>query len=360
LVFPSSLTRIAMVRGSPGDFLYFRFEGYFAVTTNTLQFGAAIEVVISLGPFNIRGFLGFDALIRFQPFHFQFGIHASVKVRWKSHNLGGLDLSGELSGPGPVVFRGEVCFEILWFEICFKETFTLGSSSPPAVTTVASAVAELAAELGDPANVRSDGAVDARVAVEPATNTTLPVVSPLGQAVWSQTRAPLDLLLQRFEGARLARAETVTATGAQVTGPDVDWFAPGGFAELSDADALNRRAFERLHAGVRLGADGSDNGPSTVMTVTVKVIRLPAPPILLTAFALPLWLQAAVAGRIGSPERATVVPKLAVHDERWTVHGDGGGVAVAGVSQAQAHQLATVGGAGTAVAAVDHVGAMAF
>lgn len=360
LVFPASLTRIAMVRGTPQDFLYFRFEGYFAVTTNTLQFGAAVEVIISLGNFNIRGFLGFDALIRFQPFHFQFSIAASVKVRYKSHNLGGLNLRGELSGPGPVVFRGKVCFEILWFDICFEETFKLGSSVPPAVTPVASAVAELAGELEEPGNLRAIGGTDERVVVEPAKDTSLPVVSPLGQAAWTQELAPLDLLLQRFGGAPLTRAETVRATGPLVTAPEVDWFAPGSFTELGDADALNRRAFERLHGGVRIGTSGTADGPSTTITVQVKQIRLPAPPVLLIALAMPAWLLRATAGRLGAVERDEVAPVLAVHDEVWSVHGSGGGVVADELSQAQAHQLATVGGAGSAVAAVDTVPAMAF
>jgi hypothetical protein len=360
LVFPSSLTRIAMVRGAPGDLLYFRFEGYFAVTTNSLQFGASIEVIISLGPFNIRGFLGFDALIRFSPFHFQFGIHATVQVRYNSHTLGGLDLEGDLSGPGPVVFHGKVTYEILFFEISFEETFTLGSSTPPAVTPVASAAKVILGELAIPANVSSTGASDARVAVEPATTTTLPVISPLGQALWRQDKAPLDLLLQRFEGAPLVKPETVTVTGAAVSAPESDWFAPGSFTDLTDADALNRRAFERLHAGVRLGADGADDGPASTLTVTTKVIRLPAPPIFLVAFALPGWLQAAVAGRIGAVERAPVTPAVAIRDETWNVHGSGGGVVHADVSQAQAHQLAVAGNAGVAVAAADHVGTMAF
>jgi hypothetical protein len=198
------------------------------------------------------------------------------------------------------------------------------------------------------------------VAVEPATDTALPVISPLGQALWTQQRAPLDLLLQRCEGAPMSRPETVTATGSGVTGPESDWFAPGGFAQLTDADALNRRAFERLHAGVRLGADGADDGPHGELTVTTKVIRLPAPASFVTAFALPGWLQAAVAGRIGATERAVVAPALVVHDEVWQVHSAGGGVAHAVVSQAQAHQLAVAGGAGVAVAATDHIGAMAF
>ena len=55
LVFPASLTRIAMVRGAPDDFIYLRFEGYFAVTTNTLQFGAAVELIINAGPIYAAG-----------------------------------------------------------------------------------------------------------------------------------------------------------------------------------------------------------------------------------------------------------------------------------------------------------------
>jgi hypothetical protein len=361
LVFPASLTRVAMTRGTPTDDLYFRFEGYFAVTTNSLQFGASVEVIVNAGSFNIRGFLGFDALIRFQPFHFSFTISASVKVRWKGRTLAGLELRGELSGPGPVVFRGKVCIELLFFDICFEETFTLGSLLGPVVTAIASAVAELLAELVDPANLRAAGAADPFVAVAPAeAGTSLPVVSPVGQLAWSQERAPLDLLLQRFEGAPLNSPETVSATGPQVTGPDEDWFAPGGFAELSDADALNRRAFERLHGGVRLGVAGTDDGPSAEIPVEVKQIRIPAPPVVLVAAVLPAWVLRAAAGRAGTIERDPVVPALGVRSEAWVLRGGDGAVLTGDLSQAQAHQLATVAAAGTAVARADTVAAFAF
>jgi hypothetical protein len=361
LVFPASLTRVAMTRGTPTDDLYFRFEGYFAITTNSLQFGASVEVIANAGSFNIRGFLGFDALIRFQPFHFSFTISASVKVRWKGRTLAGLELRGELSGPGPVVFRGKVCIELLFFDICFEETFTLGSLVPPVVIAIASAVAELLAELVKPANLRAAGAADPFVAVAPAeAGISLPVVSPVGQLVWSQERAPLDLLLQRFEGAPLTTPETVSATGPQVTGPDEDWFAPGGFAELSDADALNRRAFERLHGGVRLGVAGTDDGPSAEIDVEVKQIRIPAPPVVLVAAVLPAWVLRAAAGRAGTIERDPVVPALGVRSEAWVLRGGDGAVVADGLSQAQAHQLATVAAAGTAVARADTVAAFAF
>ena len=136
LMFPSSLTRIAMTRGTPKDSLYFRFEGYFAITTNTVQFGAAVEVIVNLGSFDIRGALAFDTLIERSPFHFVCVLHASVHVRWKGRNIGGLDLSGELSGPGPVIFRAKVSFDILFCTISFNHTFRLGSAVPAALRPV--------------------------------------------------------------------------------------------------------------------------------------------------------------------------------------------------------------------------------
>jgi hypothetical protein len=362
LVFPSSLTRIAASRGAPTDPLHMRLEGYFAITTNTLQFGAAVEVLVNAGPINARGFIGFDALIRFQPFYFQVDFSASVRVRYKSHTLGGVSLNGTLTGPAPVTFRGKLCIEILWFDICWSDTFTFGSSATPAVTPVASAVGELLGELSDPINLTAGDADDRHVVLNPAPGgLALPVVRPGAQLTWSQDRAPLDLLLQRFEGAPLSQPETVTASGAHVTGSADDWFAPGGFAELSDSEALNRKAFERLHGGVRLGASGVVNGRQETRPIEVQQIRLPEEPVIGFDLLFPLWLLRAVDGRLGVAERTSIVPVLAVHDEAWAVHGGNGSLLAAGMSEAQAHQVAKLGpGGGAAIAASDVVAAIGF
>lgn len=362
LVFPASLTRIAMVRGEPSDRLYLRFEGYFAVTTNTLQFGAAVEAIINAGKFNIQGILRFDALIRFEPFHFQFDIRASVRVRYKSRNLGGLTFTGSLSGPGPVILRGKVCIELLFFDICFEETFRIGSANPPAVTSVASAVAALLEELDRPANLHASETVDRWVAVRPSpTDLAQPLVSPVGQLVWAQSRAPLGLLLQRIGGAPLAAAELVEATSPAIAGPELDWFAPGSFADLTDAEALGRRAFERLAGGVRFGLPGTDDGPAATRTVTVKQIRLPAAATrVLTAESFPAWLTAAAQARLGVPTDEPATPGLTVHEETWTVSDLAGAPVAAGLSQSQAHQLAALGGPRVAAASTDRIAAFAF
>ncbi len=362
LVFPPSLTRIAAVRGAPSDALYLRLEGYFAVTTNTLQFGAAIEAIVNAGPLNARGFVGIDALIRFTPFWFQVDFVASFRVRYKSHTLAGVDVEGTLSGPGPVTFRGKLTIKILFLKFSWSETFTFGSTSEPAVSPVSSAVAELAASLEEPGNLASEGADDRYVLVAPPpAGVLLPVVPPGQQLAWRQDRAPLDLLLERFENAPLVTPETVSASGDHVTGDARDWFAPGSFAELTESEALSRKAFERLTAGVRLGTDGVADGREVELEVVVEQIRLPHDPVPVAGLLLPDWLLRASDARVGGLLADPVGGAIAALDEPWAVFGGDGVALVTDLTQSQAHQLAKHQPAGgAAVAATDKVPAFSF
>jgi hypothetical protein len=353
LSFPSSLTRVALTRGKRTDLLYLRFEAYFAITTNTLQFGAALEVIVNAGPFKAEGFLGFDALIRFTPFHFEFAFRASLRISVFGFTLAGVRIAGSLAGPGPITFSGTLTIEILFFEISWSGTFTIGSKTPPAVTAVDSALGPLGKELRAAGNLQAGGGGDPWVSLAPpGPGTTLPVLAPSGRLVWSQKRAPLGLLLQRFENAPLTHKETITAAGPQVTGQVADWFAPGSFAELGDADALNQRAFQRLQGGVQLGADGEAASGSLTHTVQVKQFRIPATsPSPGAAFTFFAWLLAALNRRDGA-EGVAWAPAVTVKEETWRVVRPDGTELASGVSEAQAHQLARAHGA-VAVAAGD-------
>jgi hypothetical protein len=57
-----------------------RIEGYFAVTSNTVQFGARAELFFGLDEINVQGHLAFDALFQFSPFYFIISISASFSV----------------------------------------------------------------------------------------------------------------------------------------------------------------------------------------------------------------------------------------------------------------------------------------
>src|SRR5262249_41242785 len=58
--------------------LSFRASGYLAITSNSFQAGADIEVGIDLDVISASGFLRFDAIIQFDPFH----LHADYSAGW--------------------------------------------------------------------------------------------------------------------------------------------------------------------------------------------------------------------------------------------------------------------------------------
>ena len=301
---------------------------------------------INSGGFIVHGTLAFDALIQFTPFHFQFDIRASVDVAYTGHSLAGLTLTGSLTGPGPVVLQAKVCIELLFFDICFSHTFTLGSSTPPPSPDAGDLLGLLVTELSDPARLRADGGADTRVALAPADPTlALPLVAPVGALVWEQHRAPLGLLLTRLGGVPLAAPTQVSASCPLSTSPVTEWFAPGQFADLSDAEALTRPAYDRLAGGLAISASAGDDGPSVTRPVTVRQLRIPQPPVSKPGHAFPPWLVGGAA--------VAVQPLVAVGTENWTVRTAAG--ELAGLSPAQARHLADAVPAALAFPTTDRV-----
>ncbi len=356
LPVPKTIDRLAMSYGHPDDRIYLRFEGYFAITSNSVQFGASVEVSAKLGPFRITGFIGFDALIRFEPFYFTISFQASVRLKWKGRTLAGISVKGTLSGPGPVKFTGRACVEVLFFDICKSGSFEIGSDAPPVVRQIPSALTTLALELRDPANLRA--AAEDRSVVLRALPADPPVLAPTG-VIWEQTRAPLGLLLERFEGTPLGLAETVTASSEQLTGEELDWFAPGSFSELSDAEALTRRSFERLPSGVRLAAGADEASAGVDYDVEVVEFLLPAPaPSPLDrhpSITVPGWLLEAVQVREGLAEGRLAPRAFETTPERWRVV-DVNGSVLTTTGESQAHQLArSVGRGAVALPVLDQI-----
>jgi uncharacterized protein DUF6603 len=353
LSFPASLTRIAMVHGKPSDEVYLRFEGYFAITSNTLQFGASVEAAINSGGWAIHGSLAFDALIQRVPYHFTFDIRASVSVSYHGHDLASLTLTGSLSGPGPVVLRAKVCIELLFFDVCFSHTFELGASTPPPLPAAPDLLEALQSELTDPSRLGAAGAPDPFVRLAPVDpQLTTPVVVPTGTLVWEQRRAPLDLLLTRVGGTPLPAPAQVHASSATSSDATSDWFAPGQFLDLSDDQALTRPGYELLGSGLRLAGGGSNSdGPSAQATLTTRQIRLPAaaqvtrPPL-----AFPGWILTSA--------RPAATPAIAVHVESWLLSTPAG--EQTNLTGAQARQLAAASANARAIPESDRLAALSF
>jgi hypothetical protein len=94
-----------------------RIEGYFAVTTNTVQFGARVDVMFGLDEINVKGNLAFDALFQFSPFHFEIDISASLSVNVFGVGLFSVGISGQLDGPSPWHVKGHGSISLLFWDI---------------------------------------------------------------------------------------------------------------------------------------------------------------------------------------------------------------------------------------------------
>lgn len=250
---------------------------YFALTANTLQFGARVHLYAEALGFSVDGDVGFDALITLVPFHFLVDFRASVQLKRGSRNLFKVGLDGSLEGPLPLRLRARARFEILWISFSVRLDFTLadGDRDRPPVTSV-NLAAELTRALTDPVNWRArplpGGGPGHGVALGAAPVTPGLVLDPLGQLELRQQVVPLN-----------TARDIDTCAGLPVTGPRrfrltarVDGragtpltsaFAPARYFSMSDDDKLAAPSFEDMDAGLLLGAQSSSFDAAAVVAV---------------------------------------------------------------------------------------------
>ncbi|MFO1499406.1 MAG: DUF6603 domain-containing protein, partial [Verrucomicrobiota bacterium] len=183
-----------------------RAEAYFAVTSNTLQAGARLDVSYDFKVFNVSGFLSFDVLIQRSPFHFVADIAAMVAVRTGGHVLFSIQLKLTLEGPAPLHAHGTGSFEIGFiFTITIRVSFdvTLHAIAAAALQPI-NALAALITELTNPANWRAILPARSGAAVplaKSARSDASPMLDPAGTLEISQRVLPLNIPVQRIGSA---------------------------------------------------------------------------------------------------------------------------------------------------------------
>jgi hypothetical protein len=247
--------------------------GYFAITPATVQAGAEFQATADLGPVDIKGSLGFDAICYFEPhFHFEVDVHGNVRIRFKGHTLASVGLEMTLSGPGRWRARGKGSFSILFWDVDFDFDEKWGED--PAVPALAGTnVAQLLqAELSLSGNWSAQLPVggEALVTIGTIAGDEGVLAHPLGQLVFEQQRVPFGLELARFgntgvSGQRLFNVEEVKV-GARAVAPEVriHYFARSQFVDLSEADKLTKPSFDPFPCGVAVGTRDYRAAPSAV------------------------------------------------------------------------------------------------
>ncbi|GAA4329774.1 hypothetical protein GCM10023165_02840 [Variovorax defluvii] len=260
------LDRIAIALCS-GDNPRITCEAYFAITSNTLQFGARAQLYAAAYGFSLHGDIGFDVLIQWVPLHFLADFHASVQLKRGSRNLFKVSLKGELEGPRPLRVSGRASFEILWcdFSVRFDKTL-IGGEKPPLPPAV-DVLAELHKALGTPQSWTTLAPPHASHGVALRKLTTGgaggPIVlDPLGRVVVKQQVVPLNTArdVDIFGGAPVTgarRFELQATLNGRPQGATAlrDQFAPAQFFTMSDDEKLAGPSFEVMDAGLLFGSD---------------------------------------------------------------------------------------------------------
>lgn len=257
-----------------------KIESYFAVTSNTVQFGARIELYAEAGGFNTYGFLGYDVLFQRDPFRFVAKLSGGIALRRHSSVIAGVNISATLSGPTPWDARGKATLELLFFSISVGFHETWGDPLQAIAAAIEDLLKVLQRELADTRNWRADLPPNNHLHVslrkiELPAATEMLVIHPAGVLTFSQRSLPLeDFLIAKF-GTRKPLAENkfkITNVNSRNTEIPADYqgvreqFAPTNFLELSDSEKLSRKSFDNLPSGFKLTATSD-------LLTTLPVVR---------------------------------------------------------------------------------------
>lgn len=254
---------------SPPAILTMRAESYFAVTTNSVQFGSLVEMGADLGVADISGHFGFDALVIFSP-HFMFMIDVGIGLT--VHALGVTLLSVQiqlhLSGPSPWYAYGSAEVEIFLTTVPIDVgPFTWGDQdNPPPASADPRQLARDAIHHNPGAwQALLPPGADRVVRVAPAPPSEVEVtVHPAGMFDVRQYAIPLETVMTRVgpnpvpEGMRRVHfgVPLVNETPAGALSEVTDLFSAGNFLDLTDDQKLSRQSFEPMAAGARIRSPG--------------------------------------------------------------------------------------------------------
>ena len=257
-----------------GDSLRISLGGYFALTSNTVQFGAEFSFWASEIGFTAEGGTSLDALIQFKPFGFLITLRLWASISAGNKEILSVLVRGDLSGPNPWHVVGTAEFKLLGFDQSLRIEATVGdveAEDPPETVHLLPLLVE---ELSLP---------DAWSAVPPALEGDLVVlreseqgelsVHPNGRIEVQQRLVPLGIRLDQYGNAQLGDHDQFELTRVRVGAVDVDAdqitealadFAAAQFFDLDDVQKLEAPSFEQMVSGLTVGDDGADLGTARV------------------------------------------------------------------------------------------------
>lgn len=259
-----SLQRVGIALDT-GEDLQIQLGAYFAIASNTVQFGAAITVWAKALGFVLEGGTSFDALITLAPFGFVVDVEAWVTISAGQHELMGVRLEGTFKGPNPFRVKASATFKFLGAEKEFPIDAKIGGHKDEEPVETADVMEELRMSLtGDgawaevPSTAAPVGLLDAPSGTELS-------LLPSSSVDVRQRVVPLGLRLDHFGAMRVGTPDRfdmrpIVDGSPQPQAPVTDAFAAAQFFERTEAEKLTSPSFETFDSGVRFGGDATLHG----------------------------------------------------------------------------------------------------
>lgn len=249
-----------------------RIESYYAVTSNTLQHGARIELYAVAGGFGIKGHLGYDLLAQMSPLYFEASFGGAIAVLAFDEEIFSLSIDVLLAGPTPWHVAGKVKFKILFVKITVAIDETFGSESKPALPDI-DVANEFRKQIANPRNwtATMPGQGELLVQLKPklAVADTEVLAHPSATLEFNERAIPLKVTLQRFGAAKPSGPAFFDVTGMAagadfVAEPVQTEFAPAQFFELTNDQKMSSPAFKPFDSGLRASAGALVKFPKSV------------------------------------------------------------------------------------------------
>ena len=249
---------ISLMSGNPR----LTISSYFAVTSNTVQFGAGVDFYFSVSKFKVIGYLYFDALFQFNPFYFKISIAAGLGVYVGSKEIMSIHLSGSLEGPTPWHITGRIKFKILFFiKISVSIERTWGDSKDTSLPDI-QVLPKLKEALLNKANwltpvEAANENLDNLVTLRSIDKTDEAIIAhPSRSLTVSQKVVPLDINIEKFGTQKPSdftrfHLDMIDGQDEDIADTPVkEEFAPDSFFKLTESDRLSRPSFEKYNSGL--------------------------------------------------------------------------------------------------------------
>lgn len=233
---------------------------YFAVTSNTVQFGAKIDFRFAVSEFKVVGYLYFDALFQFSPFRFIVGVGAGLEVKIGDTTLFGITLDFELAGPTPWNAKGTASFSILFFtiKVHFDEEWgDKNSIEYPKIAVLPKAMEALQLDNNWTTELPANRSTLVGVRDVPSEPGNI-VLQPFGSFKVSQTIVPVAQVLEKFGENIPADIKRIDITQVKIGSSIVsnqyptEAFAPAMFKKLDNKQKLSAPSYENMKSGVKV------------------------------------------------------------------------------------------------------------